>query len=134
MANSLYNLAREEFLGGDLDWDTDTFKVALLSSSYTFDADHEDYNDLSGVIDTSDALASKTKVDGYADADDVSISGVSGGNTIVAIVIYQDTGTPANDRLIYFADTTATGLAISVTTDGTSPVSIPWSSSGIFRL
>lgn len=30
MANSLFELAREKFLGGDLDWDAQTFKAALL--------------------------------------------------------------------------------------------------------
>jgi hypothetical protein len=30
MANSLFELAREKFLGGDLDWDAQNFKAALL--------------------------------------------------------------------------------------------------------
>lgn len=30
MANSLFELAREKFLGGDLDWDAQTFRAALL--------------------------------------------------------------------------------------------------------
>jgi hypothetical protein len=37
LVNSLYELAREKFLGGDLDWDAQTFKASLLRFTGTSD-------------------------------------------------------------------------------------------------
>lgn len=37
MVNSLYELAREKFLGGDLDWDAQTFKASLIRFTGTSD-------------------------------------------------------------------------------------------------
>lgn len=133
MANQVYPLAREEFLGGDLDWDAHDFKVSLLTSAYVFSTAHEDFDDLAGVIATSANLASKTKTDGYADADNLVITGATAGQVIRSIVLFRDTGVTSTSRLIYYADTTSTGVAINVTTDG-GPVSIPWPAAGIFRL
>jgi len=37
MANALYDTGRNAFLRGDLSWNSNTFKVVLLSSSYTLE-------------------------------------------------------------------------------------------------
>lgn len=133
MANQIYPLAREEFLGGDLDWDLHDFKLVLLSSAYVYSSAHQDVDDLTGIIDTSANLASKTKTNGYAGAATVVVPLVAGGSTIRSIVIYRDTGVTSTSRLVYYADTTSTGVAINVATDG-SDVTVPWPAQGIFRL
>ena len=47
VSNSLYNAIRKGLGDGTVDWDTDTIKVALVTSSYTFDAAHDEWADVS---------------------------------------------------------------------------------------
>ena len=44
MANVIYNSFKSKIMDGSIDLDTDTIKVALVTSSYTpSQDDHEDY-------------------------------------------------------------------------------------------
>jgi len=114
MANALYGLGREGFLGGDIDWDVDTVKVALIDTAlYTVAIDtHQFLSEVAAGsrIATSAALSSKTKALGVAGAANVVFTAVSGA-TSEALVIYQDTGNEATSRLIAYIDT-ATGLPV----------------------
>jgi len=114
MANSLYGLGREGFLGGDIDWDADDIKVYLIDSAdYTVDIDVDQFADdipTLAKVATSGNLTSKTKTLGVADAADVTLSSVSG-DTSEALVIWQDTGTQSTSRLIAYIDT-ATNLPV----------------------
>lgn len=115
MANQLYGLGREGFLGGDIDWDADTIKVALIDTAlYTVDIDVHQF--LSSVpagsrVAVSAALSSKTKALGVAAAANVIFSAVAGADC-EAIVIFQDTGVEGTSRLICYIDT-ATGLPVT---------------------
>jgi hypothetical protein len=42
-----YTHTPRRFSDGTLDWDTDTFKLALVTSSYTFSAAHDEWADAS---------------------------------------------------------------------------------------
>jgi hypothetical protein len=42
-----YTHTHRRFADGTLDWDTDTFKVALVTSAYTFSAAHTQWEDVS---------------------------------------------------------------------------------------
>lgn len=64
------------------------------------------------------------------DAADVTFSAVSG-NSVEALVIYKDTGTPSTSPLIAYIDTVSSGLP--VTPNGGS-ISVTWNASGIFAL
>ena len=112
MANALYGLGREGFLGGDIDWDADTIKVVLVDSAdYTLNIDTHDFlSDVTaaGQIAISDALASKTKTLGVADAADITLSTVSG-DQFEYIIVFQDSGDSTTSRLIACIDS-ATGL------------------------
>lgn len=114
MANALYGLGREGFLGGDIDWDANTVKAMLVDSGqYTVAIDtHQFLSDVpaGARIATSAALSSKTKVLGVAGAGNVAFTAVSG-VTVEAVVLFQDTGTPTTSRLIAYIDT-ATGLPV----------------------
>ena len=134
MANAMYGLGREGFLDGSIDWDTDVIRAVLIDTgTYTVAIDtHNDYVDLSGVVGTeSAAFTSKTVTLGTADAADITFSSVTG-VTVEAIVIFLDTGTPANDRLIAYIDTDGSG-PISVTPNG-GDITIQWNASGFFTL
>lgn len=119
MANTLYDKARERFLRGQLNWDNDTIKVALIDKdvySPNFAA-HEFLSDVSGSsfiapgAQQGVTLTGKTSVAGAADANDITFSAVSGA-TSEALLIYKDTGDPATSPLIAMIDS-ATGLPIT---------------------
>ena len=115
MANALFDKARQRFLEGQFNWNTDTIKAVLVDTgTYTVNLSaHEFLSDVSAGarIATSGAFTGKATVGGAADANDVTFTSVTGAS-IEAIVLYKDTGTDATSPLIAFIDT-ATGLPIT---------------------
>lgn len=107
MANKLFPNGKEALLAGDLDWDAHTFRIGFLPSGYVYDAAHDNLDDVTGMatpVATSGALANKTNVDGVADADDFTLSAVSG-SAITQAVLYRDTGVASTSRLLAHYDT-----------------------------
>jgi hypothetical protein len=87
MASKLYGNFLLKALNKEVDWDSDTIKVALLTSSYTPDQDAHDYfNDVSS--------AEVTGATGYT----------AGGATLASKTITYDSGT--NVLVLDAADTT----------------------------
>lgn len=109
MANRVYPLAKEHFGKGEIAWESDTIRVAALSSSYTFSAAHEFFSSAaSAVIGTPATLANCTCVEGVFDADDVTLSAVPA-LLVSYLVIYKWTGNAATSPLICYIEN-ATGL------------------------
>lgn len=133
MANALYDLGRQGFLDGSIDWDTDNIKVLLVDTgTYTVNlATHQFHSDVSGIVATSGNLAGKTVTNGVADANDITFTAVSGA-TVEAIIIYKDTGTSSTSRLIAYIDT---GTGLPVTPNG-GDITVSWDSGAnkIFKL
>jgi hypothetical protein len=125
MANALYGLGREHFLDGSIAWGTDDIKCVLVDTgTYSVSIDtHEFHDALSGIVDTSGNLGTKTVTLGTADAADVTFTAVSG-STVEALVIYKDTGNTATSPLIAYIDT-ATGLPV---TPNGGDITITWDS------
>jgi hypothetical protein len=129
MANAWYRKAKVKFLRGQLNWEGITAKVLLLKSGYTPNFDlHEFLSDIPAAarVATSDALTNKAVVEtepgrASCDADDVQLIPPAG-QTVVAFVIFHDTGTEATSPLIAYFDT-MTGLPFT-TSGGT--VTIVW--------
>ena len=115
MANTLYDKARERFLRGQINWDTDTMKVCLVDKNvYTPNfTTHEYLSDVSGsaIVAAGVTLTGKSSTSGAADANDVTFTAVSG-NESEALIIYKDTGDTATSPLIALIDS-ATGLPIT---------------------
>ena len=114
MANVLYDKAREGFLGGDIDWDADDIRLILIDvADYTFSAAHEFLSSVAGAarVAVSGAFTGKTKTSGVADANDVTLSAVTGDQS-EALIIYKHTGSDATARLIAYLDS-VTGLPIT---------------------
>lgn len=115
MANALFDKARQRFLEGQFNWNTDTIKAVLVDTgTYTVNLSaHEFLSDIGtgARISTSGALTGKSTAGGAADANDVTFTSVTGAS-IEAIVLYKDTGTDSTSPLIAFIDT-ATGLPIT---------------------
>lgn len=137
MANSLYGLGREKFLGGDLDWDAQDFRVILADSAdYTVSIDVDEFLTsvaALGRVAISGALATKTKTLGVADAADVTFSAVTG-DVSEALVVYQHTGTDATSALAVYIDTTS-DASLPVTPNG-GDIQVVWDSGAnkIFKL
>ena len=132
MASAIYPKFKEGLLQGDYDLSTAVVRAVLIDTgTYTYNAAHDFYDDLSGVVGTeSGALASKTFTDGTFDAADISFTAVTG-NTAEAIVLFVDTGNVATDALICYIDSASSGLPV---TPNGGDINVTWSGSGIFTL
>jgi hypothetical protein len=114
MASLLYNSAVDDMARGAIDFDTDTFKVMLVTSSYTPDKDTHDKrddvtNEVSGTGYTAGGVTSVCTVtkDTANDRVTLSFAAVSwASSTITArgAVIYKSTGTASNDNLVAYND------------------------------
>lgn len=129
MANFVYNRALQAIASGDLDLNAAGTVVRCMlersTSTYTPDKDHDYVSDLTGFVEISVAsyarvtLATKavnlddTNDRAEFDADDLSFGSLETGQTVDALVLYQQTGgsdaSPSDDLLIAYIDT-ATGL------------------------
>lgn len=134
MANAVYNSFKKNIMNGSIDLDTDTIKVALVTSSYSPNIDtHEDMADVTnevtgtgysagGATLANKAVTANTTSDkGVFDADDPSWAN----STITArgAVIYKSTGVAANDLLIGYidfgSDKSSSGGTFTITLDAT---------------
>lgn len=139
MADVIYNAFKKNIMNGGIDLDTNTIKVALVTSTYTPNQDtHEDFadvtNEVSGTGYTAGGAtlasvaitADNTDNEGVFDAADVTWST----STITArgAVIYKSTGVAANDLLICYLD---------FSTDQSSSAgdfTLQWNAEGILNL
>lgn len=135
MANALFDKARQRFLEGQFNWNTDTIKAVLVDTG-TYSPNlsaHEFLSDVStgARIAVSGAFTGKTTAGGAADANDITFTSVTGAS-IEAIMLYKDTGTDATSPLIAYIDT-ATGLPI---TPNGGDIIVTWDNGAnkIFRL
>lgn len=135
MANSLYTKAKQGLLDGSIDLDSDTIKAIFIDGAdYTPNlATHQYLSDIPSAarVATSGALQNKTVTDGVFDADDITLTAVSG-DQFEYIVLFKDTGVESTSRLILLIDT-ATGLPC---TPNGSDITISFNngSDRIFRL
>ena len=140
MANVVYNGFKAKIMDGSIDLDTDTIKVALVTSSYTPDIDaHHNYADITSTEVTGTGYTSEgatlatpavttddTDDEGVFDAVDVTWTG----STITArgAVVYKSVATATQSWLICYFD---------FTTDKSSSAGdfkIQWNSEGILNL
>lgn len=139
MADVIYNSFKKKIMDGSIDLDTDTIKVALVTSTYTPDQDVHDFfddvtNEVVGTGYTAGgaSLANKavtadnTDNEGVFDADDVAWTT----STITArgAVIYKSTGTASTSPLICYLDFGSD----KISTAGTFTIS--WNAEGILNL
>lgn len=140
MPSKLYGNFLLKALNKEVDFDSDTIKVALLSSSYTPDQDAHDYfNDVSsyevsgtGYTSGGNTLGSKTAT--YDSATNVIVLDAAdttwSSSTITAryAVIYDSTGTASTSPLIGYVDFGSDQSS----TNGN--FTITWDATGIVRI
>lgn len=133
MANGLYNKFLQALGNGEVDLGAGTFKIALLSASYTpdlTDSGDEFESDLVGKLDEID-LVNPTWVNRVFDAD--NLVGIFPDNTVgtgTQLVLYKDTGTPATSNLIAYYDTV---VGLPIIQDGIDDT-ITFAAGGLFKL
>lgn len=122
----------------EVDFDTDTIKVALLSSSYTPNQDTHDYFDdvstyeVSGTGYTAGGATLASKTVGYTSGTNVTkfdaadVSWTSSTITARYAVVYVATGTASTSALIGYVDFGSDQSSSSGT------FSIVWDAAGIF--
>jgi len=129
---SWYNLGMQNFMLGLIDWEDDTIRCALTTSSYSPDKDTDEFfddisNEVVGAGYTADGAALTTlavNVDTAADEvqlDSDNVQWTAATITARRAVIYKDTGTPATSPLIgwvdFGEDETVTAGTFSITVD-----------------
>lgn len=136
MANALYDLGRQGFLDGSIDWDTDDIRCILLKTGYTVNlATHQFVSDLTPASydnGRTAALGTKSVTAGVADAGDTSLTATAA----VAcswLVIYKYNAADSAARLIAYIDT-ATGLPLTPGAGGTVNIVFDNGSNKIFKL
>jgi len=137
MANALFPKWKEALIGAAANSDltgsgTTGLYCALIDTGvYTYNAAHEFYSDLSGIVDDDVEIENVTYTNGTVDGDNITFTAVTG-NTVEALVLYRkNAGANTTWRLVAYIDTSVTGLP--VTPNGGS-ISISWNASGIFTL
>lgn len=136
MANALFAKFKESLLSQNpsVDLDTDTIKVALVSSTYTPNtASNQYYSSVSGVIGTPATLTGKSVTDGVFDASDITFTSVTSTVAVTQLVLYKDTGTASNSPLIALIDSATSGLPV---TPNGGDITISWDNGAnkIFKL
>lgn len=134
MSNAVYPNALDSFGRALINWPTDTIMVQLLGAGYTYDATHRTPDDLADTIGAAQLVGDNKFVDrGEFHADPVTLPTVAAGSTVKAMVIYQDTGVPADSILISFMDTRSDSGPINFATDG-SDVIVTWAGNILFKI
>ena len=139
MADVIFNNFKKLIMNGGVDLDTDTIKVALVTSSYAPNQDTHDFfddvtNEVSGTgysaggsaLANKSVTADNTDNEGVFDADDVSWT--TSTITARAAVLYKDTGVASTSALICYIDFGADKSS----TAGT--FQITWNAEGILNL
>lgn len=140
MANAIYPEYKQNLLAGtsgyDLDNDTvndGPYVVLIDTGTYTYNAAHDFFDDLSGVVGTANGMriATPTVADGLFDGDNVTFTAVTGA-TVEGFVIYRhNAGANTTWPLVLYYDTAGGGLPV---TPNGGDISISWNASGIFQL
>lgn len=135
MADFVYTTVKNVLMQGGIDFLTDDLKVVLVDEgAYTPVQATDDFLADIAVgarIATSGNLATKSLTAGVFDADDVSLTSVTGAS-IESIVLYKDTGSAATSNLILRYDS-FTGLPYTPT-GGNVVVVWPNTANKIFSL
>lgn len=124
MSNQLYGLGKQKFMSGSINLSSDTIVALLVKSAYTPNfSTHEFITDLgANVLNSAQTLSGKSITLGVFDANDVTYTAVTAGDTAKAVVIAKNTGSNATSPLLAYIDT-ITGFPLA--TNG-GDITIQW--------
>lgn len=135
----LYNTAKSDLFNANVDFASDTIKVALATSSYTPNIDTHDFfdditNEVTGTGYTAggETLASKAitvdTTNDRAEFDAADTQWTSASFTARYAIIYKDTGVAGTSNLIAYIDFSTDQTVSSGT------FTITWDSEGILQI
>lgn len=136
MASLIYNSCLNDMATGAIDFDTNSFKILLVTSSYSPNKDtntkrSDVTNEITGTGYTAGGASTTVTVtnDTANDRIDINFSDVSWASstiTAAAAVIYKSTGTSSTDNLVAYLDFggNVTSTNGTFTLDITSPLRI----------
>ena len=126
--SSLYPKGADHILGKttQVDVDSDTLKILFYAGTYV--STHEFVSDLTGasIVARSGALTGVTLSNGVVDANDITITAVSG-SAFTHVILYKDTGSDATSVLIANFD-------VSTFTPTGGDITVVWNASGLFSI
>jgi hypothetical protein len=139
MANAFYPIYKQNLLAGTAGYDLDNDTVndgpyaALIDTgTYTYNAAHDFYNDLSGIVGTDQRIAAPTVALGVFDGNDLTFPSVSGASCEALIIYRHNAGANSTWPLVlFYDDTSGTGLPV---TPNSGNITITWPVGGIFTL
>lgn len=131
MTSQLYPIGKAHILGQatKVDFVADTIKAMLIHSATTpYSGSHQFVSDITagGIVARSGALAGKTVSLGVLDANDITLTAVTGA-AVDAVILYKDTGADASSPLLAWWD-------VSSLTPNGSDITIVWNASGLFAI
>lgn len=135
MSNQWYDKTKTTIGKGNLDLNSlSNPKMIAIKSSYTFSQAHDFLNDIpSGDRLATVSLSTVTfgvSLEAYLDAADPTFLTPAVG-TVVAFVIYNDTGVETTSPLLLFIDT---GVGLPITTESGRDLEITFNANGIAKL
>jgi hypothetical protein len=138
MANSVYPLYKQELMKGTSnnllnseEGATGVYVALVDTGTYTYNAAHQFYSSLTGVVGTDQEITAKTQVNGVFDGNDVTFSSVTGASVEALVLYRKNAGANTTWPLIAYIDTGVTGLPI---TPNGGNINITFNASGIFSL
>jgi len=128
MASQLYPKGAAHILGAATKVDLVADNIKVLFYSSTFNSAHEFVSDLTGasIIARSGNLAGKTVTSGVFDANDITITSVSG-SAFTHVILYKDSGVDSSSPLVAIFD------VASFTPSG-GDVNVVFNASGLFSI
>lgn len=138
MANAVYPEYKQNLLAGTAGRDLDNndatdgpFCALIDTGTYTYNAAHEFYSEISGVVGTDQRIVSPTVANGTFDGADLTYTAVSGA-TVEGFIIYRhNSGANTTWPLVLYYD--ASGGGLPVTPNGGN-ITVTWNGSGIFLI
>jgi len=146
------NHAKQQYLRGQIDWENDTIRVALVADSIAFsldiDADEfvndvlngtdaEEFDTAGGTgysrVTVANATTSQDNTDdeGVADGDDVTFSSLDGA-TIQGVLVYKEVTDDTDSPILYYLDDSDVSDLPKNTNGG--DITVQWAAEGIVNL
>ena len=128
MASQLFPKGAGHILGASTAVDMTANNIKFLFYSAAITTTWEFVSDLTGgsIVARSGNLAGKTTTNGVFDANDATVTAVSG-SAFTHVILYADSGSDATSRLVAVFD-----VASFTPTGG--DVSVVWNASGLFSI
>jgi activator of HSP90 ATPase len=137
MANAVYPKYKQSLIAGDANADLDNntttdgpFVALVDTGTYTYNATHQFYSDLSGIVGTDQRVTTPTVTTGLFDGDDLTFPTVSGASVEALVIYRKNSGANTTWRLVAYIDTGVTGLPV---TPNGGNITVTWNASGIIQ-